>query len=225
MSDPVVSPELKDCATPSRRGQTLVEFALLLPMLIVLFLGIADFARVFQAGIVMEASARNGAEAAAIERLRATAPASTDPGFTAYYQHLHDLAAQAACSEARELANTTYVADNPGTTAPDDDICPTWPAIAVCVHDGQDPICGNLAAGYSGAAPAKCTELSRAWDTNAPTAVQSYSVEVRTCYRFTTLMSLDIDLPLGWSLSLGDIYLQKTRAFVVDCAPGAITGC
>jgi hypothetical protein len=210
----------------SRRGQTLVEFALTLPMLIVLFLGIADFARVFQAGIVTEAAARNGAEAAAIERLRARPPA-TNPERDAYYQHLHDLAAQASCAESRDLANTTYVADDPATPlVPDDDVCPTWPIIAACVHDGVDPFCGALADGYSGSVPAECSEITRAWDAAAPTYVESLSVEVRMCYRFTTLLSLDMSLPLGWGLSLGDVYLQKTRSFVVDCPPGTdVTGC
>ncbi len=36
-------------------------------MLLVLLLGVADFGRVFQAGITIEAAARNGAEAAAQE--------------------------------------------------------------------------------------------------------------------------------------------------------------
>ena len=143
MSDPVVSPPIQRPATPSRRGQTLVEFALVLPMLIVLLLGIADFARVFQAGIVLEAAARNGAEVAAIERLRNKPPA--DPSLVdAYYAHLHDMAAQAACAESRGLPNTTYVADDPMTSAPDDDACAEWPIIAVCVQDGQDPLCGDL---------------------------------------------------------------------------------
>ena len=43
-----------DGTTP--RGQSLVEFALVLPMLLVLLLGIADFGRVFQAGITTEAA-------------------------------------------------------------------------------------------------------------------------------------------------------------------------
>jgi hypothetical protein len=39
---------------------------------------------------------------------------------------------------------------------------------------------------------------------------------VRVCYRFTTLLYLgDLDLPLGWSLSIGDIWLQRDREFTV----------
>lgn len=194
-------------------------------MLIVLLLGIADFARVFQAGIVTEAAARNGAEVAAIERLRNKPPPSTDPSYVSYYQHLHDIAAQAACAESRGLPNTTYVADNPTTIAPDDDACAQWPVIAVCVQDGQDPLCGDLASGYSGTAPAACAALSQVGPLRIPDPVVSHSVEVAICYRFTTLMSLDFDLPLGWGLSLGDIHLQRARAFVVDCPPPDLTGC
>ena len=51
----------------ARRGQSLVEFALVLPMLLILLLGVADFGRVFQAGITLEAATRNAAEAAAQE--------------------------------------------------------------------------------------------------------------------------------------------------------------
>ena len=51
-----------DPASRSRRGQSVVEFALVLPMLLVLLLGVADFGRVFAAGITVEAAARNAAE-------------------------------------------------------------------------------------------------------------------------------------------------------------------
>ncbi|HEU4863568.1 MAG TPA: TadE/TadG family type IV pilus assembly protein, partial [Candidatus Limnocylindria bacterium] len=70
MSDPVVTPDLAHSETPSRRGQTLVEFALTLPMLLVLLLGVADFGRVFASGITTEALARNAAEAASQEYLQ-----------------------------------------------------------------------------------------------------------------------------------------------------------
>ena len=52
------------------RGQSLVEFALLLPLLLVILLGVADFGRVFQAGIMMESATRAAAEAGAVEYLR-----------------------------------------------------------------------------------------------------------------------------------------------------------
>jgi hypothetical protein len=220
MSDHIGS-SLTDSAG-SHRGQSLVEFALVLPMLLVLLLGIADFGRVFQAGIVTEAAARSGAESAALERLR-NRPST--PGDTAYYQRLHTIAAQAACAEVRVLPNTTYVPDNPLTPSVDEESCPSMPPIAVCVQDGQDPLCGQLAPGFAGPAPPQCSELTRSWDGSSGGRTGSHSVEVRLCYRFTTLFNLNFSLPLGWGLSLGDVWLQKSRTFVVDCSPGEPSGC
>jgi Flp pilus assembly protein TadG len=44
------------------RGQTFVEFALLLPLLLLLLGGAIDLARVFQASITLESAVRNAAE-------------------------------------------------------------------------------------------------------------------------------------------------------------------
>ena len=45
-------------------------------------------------------------------------------------------------------------------------------------------------------------------------------VEVRICYRFTTLINIeDMQLPLGWDISVGEVYLQKDRAFTVGWYP------
>lgn len=193
-------------------------------MLLVLLLGVADFGRVFQAGIITEAAARNGAEAAALERLRSGAPAT--PGNPDFYSNLHRIAAQAACGEARSLPSTTYVPDDPATPGTDEEACPTMPVVAVCVHDGNDPLCGNTAPGFSGSVPEECTEIrGGTWSTASGGEVGSHSVEVRLCYRFTTLFSLNVSLPLGWGISLGDVYLQRTRTFVVDCPPGDPASC
>jgi hypothetical protein len=40
-------------------------------------------------------------------------------------------------------------------------------------------------------------------------------VEVRTCYHFTTLFNLHLQLGMNASLNLGDIWIQRTRQFVV----------
>jgi hypothetical protein len=41
-------------------------------------------------------------------------------------------------------------------------------------------------------------------------------VEVRVCYRFTTLFNLtNLELPFGWGVSLGEVYLERDRQFVV----------
>jgi hypothetical protein len=225
----------------SRRGQTLVEFALVLPMLIVLLLGIADFARVFTAGITLEAAARNGAEAAAIERLRDGMPVT--PGDPNYYERLRMIAARAACAESRTLPNVAYVPDDPATPLVNEESCPVnfadgsamndGPVVAVCVRDDttppgtgdEDPHCGDVVPWVTGTVPAACGELSPPWDPSSGGLAASHSVEVRTCYHFTTLVSLNMNLPFGWGISLGDVWLQRNTTFVVDCPPGDVTTC
>lgn len=187
------------------RGQSLVEFALVLPMLLVLLLGIADFGRVMSQGMVLEAAVRNGAEAAAQElvQLERNKPAGLDGED---YARLHEIALKAVCEEAEVLPNR----------AASGDIC-SMPYVAVCVHDaaqGDSLDCGGEAT----SAPGECTVMDAAWgaeiEQTTPAQPLSY-VEVRGCYRFTTLFNLtDLDLPFGWSLSLGEVWLQRDRAFV-----------
>jgi hypothetical protein len=57
MSPAPESPQL----TGSRRGQTLVEFALTLPILLMLMFGVIEFARIFQAWITLQNAARAAA--------------------------------------------------------------------------------------------------------------------------------------------------------------------
>ena len=215
MSDQFVSPSSADSASRSRRGQTLVEFALVLPMLIVLLLGIADFGRVFQAGITLEAVARDAAEVGALQRLR-DKPDFTDASLhPAYYTSLHQVVARTACAESEQLAVSPEQVD-----ATD---CPRLTAVRVCVHDNLDPQCGSAIPGFAGAVPAECSDTAvgtaPAWSNYNPGEVTSHWVEVRVCYHFTTLFNLHLSLPLNAGLSLGDVYLQKTRSFVLDCPP------
>jgi TadE-like protein len=207
-------------AERSLRGQSLVEFALVLPMLLVLLLGIADFGRVFSAGITLEATARNAAEAAAQEYVQLIRNRPGGVLDTDDYQHLHDIALEKVCEEAAVLPNRALSGSD----------C-TMPVTGVCVHppDGTaDPIgCGSDAA----AAPAECGSLTSGWSDGNAGYVPAGStplgyVEVRVCYRFTTLINLsDLRLPFGWGLSLGDIYLQRTRQFAVACYPQATGPC
>lgn len=207
-------------ASRSERGQALVEFGLVLPLLLVILLGVADFGRVFQAGIAEEAAVRNAAEAAAEQYVQflECGVGNPDPlcgGLPdpAQYDTLHTEALEVACREAERIpgrmpANWTSIAVSGNCT---------MPITAVCIHDNSagDSSCGAEAA----SAPADCTEMNDPWspapDPSRPTVTDgtdSYFgrpyVEVRMCYRFDPLFSF----ALG---SWGSIWMQKTNYFVV----------
>jgi hypothetical protein len=216
-----------------------------LPLLLILLLGVADFGRIFSAGITLEAAARDGAEAAAIERLHNK---PTTPGDVAYYQRLHVLAAKTVCDEASRLPNSTpQMAKSDPPPAPlTAGECPDFvsatgvshpgsPVIRVCVHDGADPICGQAIPGYSPNIPSdpatgvshcpKVQALATNPSNASPGEPVSYLVEVRICYLFTTLFDLHLKLPMNAGLNLGDIWLERSRAFVIDCPQAALSGC
>ena len=177
-------------------GQALVEFGLILPVLLILLLGIADFGRVFASAITTEAAARNAAEAAAQEYLQLDQLDGVATGTltAANYQALHDTAFEVACREAERLPDRVVVS---GTCV--------MPIIAVCVHDlaGGDPTCPQTSASY----PGDCNQLLGNWSA-AQGAADTPWVEVRICHRFDPL----ITAPLGdW----GSIWLQRENYFTV----------
>lgn len=198
----------------------MVEFALVLPMLLVLLLGIADFGRVFHASIVSEGATRDAAEVGALERLR-NKPPTVPTERPAYYTALHQLIAQTACSEANLLPSP------PEQAHPTN--CPFLTAVRACVHDGLDTQCGTPIPGFDGAVPTECVEIAPAtaptWSNASGGEVGSHWVEVRLCYHFTTLLNLRLSLPFNAGLALGDVFLDRTRSFVLDCPPGAVTSC
>ena len=61
-----------------RRGQTLVEFALTLPLLLLLLLGIIEFGRIFQAWVTLQNAARTAARYAVTGRYDQTIFQNTD---------------------------------------------------------------------------------------------------------------------------------------------------
>jgi hypothetical protein len=190
----------------------MVEFALTLPMLLILLLGVADFGRLFSQGIILEAAARNGAEAAAQEYVQLQ---RNQPGGVLGvedYAALHTVALEAVCEEADPLPNRS-ASGTPPTCS--------MPHAAVCVHDaaqGDAPLNGGNCGGEAAGAPAECTTMGNpAWTSaieQTYPATQLPYVEVRVCYRFTTLFNLDIDLPFGWGMQVGDFWLQRDRVFV-----------
>jgi len=199
-------------------GQTLAEFALVLPILLVLLLAVADFGRVFAASISTEASARNAAEIGAIERLRNKPPDPVlDPGAVLpYYTALHEQIAKVVCSELSVLPNTTFNSA--------DRTCPSMPLVQVCVRDDLDPICGAPIYGFS-TYPGQCTHMAPAMQNYSGGAAASHAVEVRVCYRFTTLFNLHFTLPGNVGLDLGEIWIQRERVFALDCPPGPVSTC
>lgn len=188
-------------ARHQHRGQSLVEFALVLPMLLVLLLGIADFGRVFSAGITAEAMARDAAEAAAQEYLQLRRAADPAQPSTADYQAARDRAEEVVCEEAETLPNH---ASSGGSCV--------MPVVATCIHDEWGDHCGAP----STAPPADCT-LMGSWPpvlADQPGGLPY--VRVTACYQFTTLFNIsDLHLPLGWSITLGEVWLQRDRIFTV----------
>ena len=184
----------------------MTEFAFVAPILILLFVAIADFGRVFTAGILLDAAARDGAEVAAFEYLRQPPGPLVDPAPSppdaAYYDDIHLKAARTVCAEMRDLPNTTSSGAD----------CAPLPAIQVCIHDGQDPSCAQSPFPGGPAPPAECTLLTSP-PTNAqepPFGNKQRWVEVRVCYHFTMI------LHVPW-VPLGDVWLQRTRTFVIPC--------
>jgi hypothetical protein len=90
----------------------------------------------------------------------------------------------------------------------------------VCVHDNSDPGCGeayNDASGIPGGCP-NLDAAARPSNTQldeSPGRSWPY-VEVRVCYRFSALLSLNIPW-IGGTLSPlgGDFFIERVRAFDV----------
>lgn len=188
------------------RGQSLAEFSLALPFLLLFLITVADFGRLFSSAIVIESAARTAAESAAAEYLREVQPVTPDG-----YDRLHKAAWQSVCDEAATLPNAT-----PGLGGGECDGLPT----VVCVHDGADPSCPNDYNAASGI-PAGCAQLqsgSRPDNSQLPESGSNTwpYVEVRVCYRFTAMLRLDIPF-IGGTLSTlgGDFFLVRMRTFSV----------
>lgn len=64
------------------RGATLVEFALVVPIVLVLVIGCVDFARVLNASVTIQNASREGARYATVH------PRTTDEDFSAYFERI-----------------------------------------------------------------------------------------------------------------------------------------
>jgi TadE-like protein len=188
-------------------GQSMLEFALVLPILLMMFIAIADFGRIFAAMITLESATRNAAEAAANQYL-ATPPATLNvaapTGDPAFYSTIHAVAARVVCNDMRGQPNTNFDA---GTAT-----CPDMPLVMVCVHDSQDTNCSSLASPGSAPTPAECTGFSPAPtnDQGAAAHPRPRWVEVRTCYKFTAILNAPL-------FNLGDFWIQRSNDFTIPC--------
>lgn len=183
----------------SARGQSLVEFTLILPLMLILLLLVGDFGRMFAAGITIESAARTASEVAAAEYLRAGTPID--------YSELHRHAWSSVCDEASTLPNA-----EPGGGGE----CEGLPTV-VCVHDGIDSGCGNVyndALGTAGC-PAVAAGSSSAI-AGGGEAIPSKYVEVIVCYRFSTIFQMTLPSIGGPLSSLGgDFFIERSRVFTV----------
>ena len=189
------------------RGQGLVEFGLVLPLLMIFLLGVADLGRVFADGVALEAAVRNSAEAAAQEYLQFCNkyPTTTPPCSAGLqpvdYAALHTHAIDVGCREAERLTNVQVSGGN----------C-TNPVIAVCVHDdvaGDSAGCGGEKLSGDAAHDQNCSGMTASWSAAraGPAEGRPY-VEVRMCYLFNPL----IPLTQNW---WGSIWLQRHNDFAV----------
>lgn len=193
---------------PRDLGQSLVEFTLIIPFVLVILLAVADFGRYYAAGITTESAARAAAEAVAANYQKSPpggvlgTPAPT-PGSSTYYDGLHSLASSVVCGEMVSLPNAG------GPT------CSNIP-VQVCVHDGADPSCSTEPAGRS--IDPNCSQMA-SWPTNSQAGGSEASryVEVRVCYRFSTIMNVSGIPSIAQILPVlnGDFFVQSDRMFTI----------
>jgi len=181
----------------------MAEFALVLPILIMLVVLVADFGRVFAASLSIEAAARDAAETMANQYLanppgplNAPAPA----GSSSYYDPLRQAAARTVCAETQDLANSAFDSSSGS--------CTGMPLIQACVHDGQDPGCAIEAE--SASIPSECAGMTPPPSSSHGGAAPARWAEVRVCYKFSPILNLPL-------LSFGPIWLERTRTFVIPC--------
>jgi len=75
-------------AREAERGQALVEFALILPVILLVMVGMLEFARAWNLHQVMTDAAREGARRAAVHDPDATKPQTTDSVYKAMWNYV-----------------------------------------------------------------------------------------------------------------------------------------
>jgi len=178
------------------------EFALVIPVLLIILLTVADFGRYFAASIQIESMSRTAAEVAAQEYVREVVE-STDPK---RYDLIHTMAWQSVCDEGRDLPNSS-----PGSGGSE---CVDL-GTRVCVHDNLDGMCG-VVYNASGGVPAECTALSGPTPPNGLDSQGHVYVEVTVCYRFNSVFQMTIPfLDMSLTPLSGNFFIERTRHFTV----------
>ncbi len=190
-------------------GQSLVEFALLLPLLLVIVLGVVDFGRVFQAGIVMESATRAGQRPGAVEYLREVQQGSgVEPDY--------DLIRERGCRGRMSRGEAPNVDRTPNLVR-------QWPIIRVCIHDlaaGRYRLRQPEYFGIRRAIPEQCPEtesrllVQRARLRSLPTDANPDAA--RSVRRGSDVLSLHhAHSPRMSSSPFGEVFLQKESVFTV----------
>jgi hypothetical protein len=186
----------------------MVEFALVLPIMLVVLLTASDFGRLFAMSLTIESAARTAAEVAANQYQRQLISMSPTPLSDADYVAIHRSAWTSVCDEGGSLPGVTVV---PGSEC-------IGLATVVCVHDGADTRCDE-AYNASGGIPSRCPTLESGarpnHDQTGGTETSKY-VEVRVCYRFTTIFNPIIPF-VGGDLAVagGEFDIERVRTFTV----------
>jgi Flp pilus assembly protein TadG len=122
----------------SNRGQAIVEFALIFPMLLLVCFGITEFGRAWMTMNILTSAAREGVRLAAV----------TGPDIPAVQQRVRDV-----CDAARVVPSTiTVVPPDPNDTER---------RVTVTVETQFTVIPGRILGAFSGAFPLHATSIMR----------------------------------------------------------------
>ena len=158
---------------PASSGQSLVEFALVLPILVIILLGILDMSRVFTSMMTVESAAREAADYASWQSTNWQGD-PTDPTSNRYKTEA-GLRAR-ACTASRNLVG--FAGDTVGCTNP---------SISFDILDEK----GLSALAPDGTATSDCDQASR---TNGTNDLGPCRVQVDLTYTFDLIAPVGFDL-------------------------------
>jgi hypothetical protein len=118
-------------SSASERGQSVVEFALILPLLLIIFLAVSDFARLYAEMLTVESAAREAADFGALNSANWEGDPS-DP--TSNYAKTLVRMGERACIAARNLPDYVDPDDDPSTGCDQPDI-----DVELTEADGSSP--------------------------------------------------------------------------------------